>query len=292
VTPAASADRVRAAGRPAQKLRAIAGFAVVTADLPRLVRFYRAVLGFEARGDETPIDAAEMSLLGLSGRGRRRVLSLGAQVLSIDVFDEPGRPYPEHSDAASPWFQHLALVVPDMQDAYARLRDITPITRGEPQRLPRSNGSVIAFKFRDPDRHPLELLQFPKGGAPEFWRSQVKRDGQIGLGIGHSAISVADADASAGFYRNLGLGAGDATLNRGPAQERLDGLSDVEVRVVPMNPPEQTTPHLELLGYGIPKVEAQRGLEANDVAATRIVWDGQTAAVIVDPDGHLQQVRA
>ena len=131
-----------------------------------------------------------------------------------------------------------------------------------------------------------------KEEAPEPWRSRAKLDGQIGLGIDHSAICVADADASAGFYRNLGLGVGDATLNRGPAQERLDGLSDVEVRVVPMNPPEQTTPHLELLGYRTPKVEAQRALEANDVAATRIVWDGQTAAVIADPDGHLQQVRA
>ena len=296
MTPAASADRGRPEGRAAraqaQKLQAVASFALVTADLPRLVRFYRAVLGFEAHGVETPIDVAEMRRLGLSGRGRRQVLSLGRQILSIDAFEEPGRPYPEHGDAASPWFQHLALVVPAMRDAYVRLSDVSPITRGEPQQLPRLDGSVIAFKFRDPDLHPLELLQFPDERTPEFWRSQTKRDGQIGLGIDHSAICVADADASATFYRNLGLGVGDPTLNRGSAQERLDGLPDVEVMVVPLNPSKQATPHLELLGYRRPKVEAGCALRANDVAATRIVWDGPTAGVIADPDGHLQQVRA
>ena len=295
MTPAASADRGRpegrAAGAQAQKLQAIASFALVTADLPRLVRFYRAVLGFEAHGDETPIDVAEMGLLGLSGRGRRQVLSLGRQVLSIDAFEEPGRPYPEHGDAASPWFQHLALVVPDMRGAYVRLSDVTPITRGEPQQLPRSDGSVIAFKFRDPDRHPLELLQFPDGRMPKAWRGRPKLNGQIGIGIDHSAISVADADASTDFYRSLGLSASDPMLNQGPAQQRLDGLPDVEVMVLPMSPPEGT-PHLELLGYRTPKGEAGLALKANDVAATRIVWRGRTAMVIADPDGHLHEVQA
>ena len=135
-----------------------------------------------------------------------------------------------------------------------RLLDVTPITQGEPQQLPRSDGSVLAFKFRDPDLHPLELLQFPPGRTPAAWRGRRKLEGQIGLGIDHSAISVADADASADFYRSLGLSAGDPTLNQGPAQQRLDGLPDVEVMVVPMNPPEGT-PHLELLGYRTPKGE-------------------------------------
>lgn len=278
-------------GAQAQKLQAITGFSLVTADLPRLVRFYRAVLGFRAHGDGTPIDAAEMTLLGLPGRGRRQVLSLGRQILSIDEFEQLGRPYPAHGDAASPWFQHLALVVQDMQEAYARLQDITPITQGEPQQLPRSDGSVIAFKFRDPDLHPLELLQFPDGKMPETWRGRTKLEGQIGVGIDHSAISVADADASADFYRSLGLGAGHATLNQGPAQQRLDGLPDVEVMVVPMNPPEGA-PHLELLCYRTPKDEAGPALKANDVAATRIVWRGPKAMLIPDPDGHLQQVQA
>jgi catechol 2,3-dioxygenase-like lactoylglutathione lyase family enzyme len=295
VSPATTADSGRPAAHraisaPAQKLEAIAGFGLVTADLPRLVGFYCAVLGFAAHGDDTPIDVAEIALLGLSGLGRRQVLSLGRQILSIDEFEQPGRSYPTHGDAASLWFQHLALIVPDIHEVYARLRDITPITQGEPQQLPRSDGSVLAFKFRDPDLHPLELLQFPAGKMPESWRGRVTLNGQIGLGIDHSAISVADADASAEFYRSLGLSAGDPTLNQGPAQQRLDGLPDVEVMVVPMNPPEGA-PHLELLGYRTPKGEVGLPLKANDVAATRILWRGRKAMVIADPDGHLHEVQ-
>jgi catechol 2,3-dioxygenase-like lactoylglutathione lyase family enzyme len=276
----------------AQKLEAITGFSLVTADLPRLTRFYRDALGFEAHGDAKPIDETEMRLLGLAGRGRRQVMSLGRQILSIDEFEQPGRPYPADSDAASLWFQHLAIVVQDMHEAYARLRDVTPVSKGEPQKLPRADGGVQAFKFRDPDLHPLELLQFPAASMPDAWRHGRKLEGQIGLGVDHSAISVADADASADFYQSLGLTPGRRTLNHGPAQQHLDGLSEVEVMVVPMDPPEQATPHLELLGYRKPKGEAGPPLRANDVAATRIVWRGGETMVLVDPDGHRLEVRA
>jgi len=273
-----------------QPLQAVAGFTLVTADLARLVQFYRGVLGFASHGADKPIDHGEMALLGLSGPGRRQVLSLGDQTLWIDQFEQPGRPYPGDSDAASLWFQHLALVVDDMHSAYGRLRGITPISQEGPQLLPCSSGGVQAFKFRDPDGHPLELLHFPDGKTPGAWRNQRRLDGQIGLGIDHSAISVADAEASAAFYQALGLGIGERTLNEGPAQQRLDGLPGVEVAVVPMNP-QGGMPHLELLGYRTPRGQAGPALQANDVAATRIVWRGQQARLISDPDGHLQQVQ-
>jgi len=273
-----------------QPLEAVAGFALVTADLARLVQFYRAVLGFAAHEADKPIDHGEMALLGLSGPGRRQVLSLGDQTLWIDQFGQPGRAYPADGDAASPWFQHLALVVDDMHSAYGRLRGITPISQGGPQLLPSASGGVQAFKFRDPDGHPLELLQFPDDKTPDAWRDQRRLSGQIGLGIDHSAISVADAEASATFYEALGLGTGERTLNEGPAQQRLDGLPGVEVAVIPMNL-QGGTPHLELLGYRTPQGQAGPALRANDVAATRIVWRGQQARLISDPDGHLQQVQ-
>jgi len=273
-----------------QRLQAIAGFALVTADLPRLVQFYRDVLGFAAHGADTRIDDGEMALLGLSGAGRRQALSLGAQTLWIDQFEQTGRAYPTDGDAASLWFQHLALVVDDMHAAHARLRGITPISQGGPQLLPASSGGVQAFKFRDPDGHPLELLQFPDGKTPDAWRNRRRLDGQIGLGIDHSAISVADAEASAAFYRALGLDVGQRTLNEGPAQQRLDGLAGVQVAVVPMNP-QGGTPHLELLGYRTPRGQAGPVLRPNDVAATRIVWRGRQARLIGDLDGHLHQVQ-
>lgn len=271
-------------------LQAVAGFALVTADLARLVQFYRDVLGFTAHGGDKPIDDGEMALLGLSGVGRRQVLSLGDQTLCINQFEQAGRAYPADGDAASLWFQHLALVVDDMHGAYGRLRGIRPISQGGPQQLPASGG-VQAFKFRDLDGHPLELLQFPGGKTPDAWWDRRRLDGQIGLGIDHSAISVADAEASATFYQALGLATGERTLNEGLAQERLDGLPGVEAAVVPMKP-QGGTPHLELLGYRTPRGRAGPALRPNDVAATRIVWRGGLARLIADPDGHLHQVQA
>ncbi len=271
------------------QLQGITGFSLITADPARLVGFYRDVLGFAPHGEERRIEGAEMRLLSLSGGGSRQSLSLGAQMLSIERFEAAGRPYPDEGDAASLFFQHLALVVADIAQAHARLRDVAAISSDGPQHLPSSSDGVRAFKFRDPDGHPLELLQFPSDKVPSAWRGRHPIPGQIGLGIDHSAISVGDADASAAFYGALGLGSGERTHNHGPEQQRLDGLADAEVEVVPMIP-YNGTPHLELLGYRVSKGDRGPALMANDVAATRIVWRGGEARLLRDPDGHLQQV--
>ncbi len=270
-------------------LTAIAGFRLVTADLPRLRRFYEETLGFAVDGPEQAIPQDELTLLGVAGAGRRQGLRLGGQIVAIEQFDTVGRPYPEHGDAAALWFQHLALVVEDMAEAYRHVTAAMPISQGGPQQLPQSSGGVQAFKFRDSDGHPLELLQFPPGARPPAWQGKSAAAGQIGLGIDHSAISVADADASTSFYRSLGLEPGKRTLNQGPEQQRLDGLAGVEVSVVPLHP-ASATPHLELLGYHVPRGAAGPSLQANDVAATRIVWQGARTALLRDPDGHLHQV--
>ncbi|WP_428392534.1 VOC family protein [Lichenicoccus sp.] len=274
----------------ARHLARILGFRLTTQDLPRLSRFYQDVLGFTAQGEQA-IAADEMALLGLQGGGRRVTLRMGEQRVAIDQFEAPGRAYPTDSDAASLWFQHLALVVPDIEAAYARLRDIAPISEGGPQHLPPASGGASAYKFRDPDGHPLELLQFPRGGAPASWGQRTPEPGQIAIGIDHSAISVAETQVSVAFYNDLGLASGKRTLNRGPAQEYLDDLRDVEVTVVALQP-EDGAPHLELLGYQVPRGTPGEKLRANDVAATRIVWSGEQAELLSDPDGHLQQIEA
>jgi catechol 2,3-dioxygenase-like lactoylglutathione lyase family enzyme len=274
---------------PVPHLSAIVGFRLVTADLPRLLAFYRDVLGFLMDGPELAIGQEEMALLGVSGSGRRQNLTLGRQSLAIDRFDMPGRPYPADGNAASLWFQHLALVVTDMAQAYQRVRAMDAISTGGPQRLPATSGGVCAYKFRDPDGHPLELLQFPDGSCPAMWQGKSAKAGQIGPGIDHSAISVADADASTGFYGSLGLEPGARTLNQGVRQRQLDDLDGVEVSVVPMRP-AAGTPHLELLGYRVPRGMAGPVSQASDIAATRIVWQGTRAALLRDPDGHFQQI--
>ncbi len=261
----------------------------MTADIRRLTRFYRDVLGFAVEGAVRPIAAGEMELLGLTGKGKRQILSIGGQSVSLDQFEAAGRPYPGDSDAASLWFQHLAFVVVDIAEAYARLRDAPQISVGGPQHLPPESGGAHAFKFRDPDGHPLELLQFPPAGVPTAWQDRSALPTQIALGIDHSAISVGKADVSIGFYTALGLKSGKGTYNKGPAQERLDGLKNAKVAVTPMAPGIEP-PHLELLAYNVPPAPAATPLRPNDVAATRVIWRGSSAALFRDPDGHLHQV--
>ena len=78
-----------------------------------------------------------------------------------------GRPIPVPSHSNDLWFEHMAIVVSDMEQAYEMLqrngvRQISP----EPQTIPTSNvpaAGIKAIKFRDPDNHDLELLYFPHG---------------------------------------------------------------------------------------------------------------------------------
>lgn len=265
------------------KLSALRAFRLTCADAEALARFYQA-LGFTLAGSQ-PIDAGEMRTLGLAGLGRRCRLRLGRQRLDLDSFEVPGRPYPIGTTAADLCFQHLALVTDDAALAWRRAAALgaSSISPHGPVRLPPATGVAVAVKFRDPEGHPLEFLQFPPDSAGSWTGTGV-------LGIDHSAISVADAAGSRRFYEACGLTVGRATLNRGPTQSALDDLPAVEVEVIPMLPPE-APPHLELLGYRQPTGRPAQRLNANDVAATRIVWAADRDELLRDPDGHLHQLQ-
>jgi catechol 2,3-dioxygenase-like lactoylglutathione lyase family enzyme len=204
-----------------------------------------------------------------------------------------------------------------MATAYARVlaHHATPITQDGPQTLPPSTGWVTAWKFRDPDGHPLELIAFPHDTGDPAWQS-VHANSPT-LGIDHSAINVADVDRSILFYELLGLRVVARGVNRGPEQQRLDDLAGVEVDVIGMQGATRT-PHLELLGYRQPRGCADPSAGLTAVAADRLVWQaenvdmlldaltdgdftgtitasgfigGATVALLRDPDGHLLVLR-
>lgn len=262
----------------------IAGFRLVSLEPQRLVRFY-AALGFTAE-PPAPIPAAEMAMLEIAGEGVRQRMTLGPSTVDVDCYRSGGRPYPADADAASLCFQHLALVTDDAAAAWARARDAgaTPISRECPVTLPASAGGVTAIKFRDPDGHPLEFLQFSDNGGKGWPGTGI-------LGIDHSAISVSDVEASAAFYADEGLRREDGSLNDGPTQVALDGLDEVEVRVVPLAP-AGAPPHIELLGYRRPTPRRCDPVAITDVAATRIVWEAGRAGLVHDPDGHRHELVA
>lgn len=212
-------------------------------------------------------------------------LRLSQTPIYLDCFDNPGRPYPTDADAADTIFQHFAIVTNDIEGAWQRALSAgaTPISDAGPVTLPISAGGVTAVKFRDPDGHPLELLQFP------YDTSRLSRGGDF-IDLDHSAISVTDIDVSVNFYVALGLSEGRRTLNHGPTQAWLDGLPDVAVDVVPLLP-HPSRPHLELLGYRQPRGYAHGPLRADDIAATRVLWTASVDGLVRDPDGHLHQLR-
>ncbi len=265
------------------RVSAVTAVRLTTAQPERLASFYQE-LGF-AVGSPEAIGGEEIALLGLMGGGVRVPLRLGEQRVDLDSFDVQGRPYPTGSTAADLCFQHFALVTDDASAAWKHVAAIggRPISTGGPVRLPASTGVAAAVKFRDPEGHPLELLQFQLQSASRWHGTGL-------LGIDHSAISVSDINASCRFYGALGLSVQGRTLNEGATQVALDGLPSVEVDVVPMLP-HRATPHIELLGYRHPRGRSAGRVEANDIAATRIVWAADRDELLRDPDGHLHLLR-
>ncbi len=284
--------------RESPRARRILRIDVTVADLDRTAAFY-AALGFETVETAT-VGEAELTLLGVpASRARRLTMRLGRQTVGFTRFEPPGRSYPADSTSTDLWFQHIAIVVSAMDDAHRRVMaaGAAPITQGGPQTLPANTGGVTAFKFRDPDGHPLELLMFPEGVGDPVW--QVRPGPLPFLGIDHSAIAVGDAVVVEAFYAGLGLTAAERSSNRGAGQQRLDDVSGDRVAVVPLQLLEEP-PHLELLGYAVgTRRPMPRASRADDVWATR-VWmeaealpptsavldDGWRATLVHDPDGH------
>lgn len=249
--------------------RRLARLSLVVADVTAAEAFYREALGFACVGREEP---------GIT------VLRLGAETVELVAPEQPGAPYPAGSASNDLWFQHFAIVVSDMRAAYGRLQESvewTPISFGGPVRLPAASGGVTAFKFRDPEGHPLELLEFPGRAAAAG----------LCLGIDHTAIVVADTEASVRYYERLGFAVTARTLNRGLEQERLDALYDPIVEVTALALPGAPTPHLELLRYRAPRGQTAPPRFSNDVANTCTIFDAEKTLRLRDPDGHALLLR-
>ncbi len=263
-------------------------FSRIVSDRDHAEAFYREALGFRtvSRG---PSDPAVLAALGL-GLASECVLQLGADIVALVKPASPGRPYPPQSRNNDLWFQHLAIVVDDMGAAYAHLAAFAgwrPISKGGPQLLPPATGSVRAFKFRDPDGHPLELIWFPPGQGRNVWHRGGRRTPF--LGIDHSALAVSATPRSRTFYRRLGFHVSDSSRNHGPAQARLDGLPRAFLRVSGLRPASDDGPGLELLGYHPPGRGAVVRVAdlATDWVTIGVSGGGSTRPIALrDPDGH------
>lgn len=271
-------------------VRRVDSVALTVQDLDRSVAFFRDVLTFEVvREYEVAGDAWER-LEGVFGmRMRAARMKLGGDEIELREFLAPkGRPYPQGTRANDRWFQHVAIIVSDMDAAYAHLRKhrVQHASPG-PQRLPDWNpnaGGIEAFYFRDPDGHFLEVLHFPEGKGDAKWHQPSKK---LFLGIDHTAIVVYDTGESLAFYRDLlGLAVKGESENYGPEQERLNNVFGARLRITAVR--ADSGPGVEFLEYLTPRDgrPAPADARANDLAQ----W--QTRMVSAGLDGIVRGLRA
>ena len=256
------------------------GFTV--SDMDRSLDFYTRVLTFHKVSDIEIADRPFELLSGVFGARARVVrLALGDEQLELTEFRAPrGRPVPADIRSNDRAFQHAAIIVSDMDLAYARLRQagVEHASTG-PQTLPawnRGAGGIRAFYFRDPDRHFLEILSFPwDKGLPKWHRTDA-----LFLGIDHTAIVVDDTDASLEFYRGtLGFAVAGESENYDVEQEHLNNVFGARLRITALR--AGGGPGIELLEYLAPRDgrAAPADQRANDIAH----WQTTLIAASLDP---------
>lgn len=229
--------------------------AITVSDMDRAIDFYSRVLTFQKVSD---VEVAGEDLEHLSGVFGVRIrvvrMRLGDESIELDEYLAPkGRPVPVDSRSNDRWFQHIAIIVSDMDKAYARLRKnkVEHASSG-PQTLPAWNknaGGISAFYFKDPDGHPVEILHFPSDKGGEKWH---RTSDKLFLGIDHTAIVVSDTDASVRFYRDLlGMHIAGESENYGTEQEHLNNVFGAHLKITALRGAEG--PGIELLEYVAPR---------------------------------------
>lgn len=258
---------------------------LTVADLDRSVAFFRDVLTFEPVFEAEVAGADYERLFGVFGmRARVARLQLGDEVIELTQYLAPrGRPMPHDSRGNDRWFQHVAIIVSDMDEAYAHLRThkVEHASTG-PQTLPAWNANaagIKAFYFRDPDGHFLEVLCFPPGKGDPKWQRLAEAADRLFLGIDHTAIVVDDTGASLAFYRDrLGLKVVGGSENYGDEQEHLNNVFGARLRITSLR--GELGPAVELLEYLTPRDGRPYPSDsrANDLWHWQIRMPGASAA--------------
>jgi catechol 2,3-dioxygenase-like lactoylglutathione lyase family enzyme len=285
-----SADTARPAAPVLQTagVQAVAMVGLTVSDMDRSVQFYTTVLDFEKISDDEVLGSAYEELQGVFGARLRVVrLRLGEEYLQLtEYLASRGRPAPVDARSNDRWFQHVAIIVRDMDQAYTRLRQfkVQHASTGPqllPQTIPGAAG-IRAFYFRDPDGHPLEVLQFPPDKGDPKWHRPGNR---LFLGIDHTAIVVADTKASLAFYRDvLGFRVVGESMNFGTEQEHLNNVRGARLHITGLRAPRG--PGVEFLEYLTPTdgrayPDDERPNDLVHWQTTVLVPDAAAAAAVV-----------
>ena len=300
---------------------AVESVGMTVSDMDRSAAFYSA-LAFKKVSDVEVLGEQYEHLEGVFGTRMRIVrMKLGNEFVDLTEYLAPrGRPIPVDSRSNDIWFQHIAIVVRDMDQAFEKLRALkVQFVSTGPQTLPpsiKAAAGIKAFYFRDPDQHNLEIIYFPPGKGDPRWQEKTDK---LFLGIDHTAIGISNTDAGLKFYRDLlGLRKAGESENFGTEQEHLNQVFGAHLRITGMR--AASGPGIEFLEYLTPRDGRVRpaDVHANDIvhwqtmiatddvdlvakklrdAHVRFVSPGvvampkdkagfSKAALVSDPDGH------
>ena len=273
----------------------VASVSMTVSDMERSIDFYTTILSC-VKVDDREVKGQDIDrLYGLNDINLRLVvLQLGEQTIELIEFIMPkGRPIPPNLRSLDRAFQHIAIVVSDMEQAYQQLEhydgpySILSKTSSGPQTLPNWNrvaGGIQAFYFKDPDGHNLELIHFPKGKGKDAWHQSTS---SLFLGIDHTAIVIANTIASRTFYCDLlGLKLQQESRNLGLEQERLSAVDSARVHVSSLS--ASSGLGIELLEY----MEPYGGHPIPIDTRANDLWFWQTTIVVEDLVAQVQRLQS
>jgi catechol 2,3-dioxygenase-like lactoylglutathione lyase family enzyme len=260
------------------QVKMIGTIGITVKDMNTSLKFYSEVLGFKKISDKEFSGKSYEELEGIFGLHIRVVrVQLGDEQIELtDYLTSGGRSIPEDAKANDLSFQHLAIVVSNMEKAYAVLRKfnvefVSTAPQTLPKTIPAAEG-VKAFYFHDPDNHNLELIYFPKDKGQMKWH---KPTDKIFLGIDHTAIGISNTENSLQFYQTiLGIERKGESLNYGIEQEHLNNVQGASLHITGLH--ASAGPGIEFLQYINP---AKGKLYPADTKANDI-WFWQTTLYV------------
>lgn len=240
-----------------QAVKRVESVGFTVSDMDKAIDFYTRVLPFEKVSDVEVWGTEFEHLSGVFGARARIVnFKLGDERLELTEYLTPqGHPIPVDSRSNDRWFQHIAIIVSDMDRAYAHLRanKVRHASTG-PQTLPAyitAAAGIKAFYFKDFDDHVLEILSFPPDKGLPKWH-ELSKTGKLFLGIDHTAIVVADTAKARKFYEGvLGLTVVGSSDNHGTEQEHLNNVRGAKLHITGLRTKEPGVA-VEFLEYRTP----------------------------------------
>jgi catechol 2,3-dioxygenase-like lactoylglutathione lyase family enzyme len=257
----------------------VRSLALTVSDLDRSIELFQA-LDFRLQDQDYLRSKAFAVWAGVQGvEARVARLELGSEQIELRQFVIPlGRSIPADTKSNDQIFQHMAIVVRDMDEAFLRVQKVPGIelVSGAPQTIPLSNpvaGGIRALYFRDSDHHNLELIWFPQDKGQKRWHA---RHTGVFLGIDHSAIAVSDTAQSQLLYESLGFVVAGKSLNDGAEQAALSGVRGARVEITGFAP--QAGAGVEFLSY----LEPGPGRPAPSGTAVTDLWHWEVNLEVAD----------